>query len=105
MRALQASCPIAICMQPLITAYEFDLEALRSETQIAKRTLAGKELEDIGDVLMELAPLKLAFPPVVKLLQISMTMCVSTAKFERSFSALIMKRIKSYLFDRLCDYV
>lgn len=68
---------------------------------IAKRTPAGKKLEDIGDVLMELAPLKLAFPAVVKLLQFSMTMCVSTAKFERSFSALIMKRIKSYLFNHL----
>lgn len=67
----------------------------------SKCTLAGKKLEDIGDVRMELAPLKLAFPAVVKLLQFSMTMCVSTAKFERSFSALIMKRIKSYLFDRL----
>jgi len=44
---------------------------------------------------MELAPLKLAFPTVVKLLQIAMTVCVSTAKCERSFSAL--KRIKTYL--------
>ena len=56
-------------------------------------TEVGKKLEDICDVLMELTPLK--FPTLVKLLQISMMICVSTAKCERSFSAL--KRIKTYL--------
>ena len=107
MRALQACCPTSSNfldishLQALITAYNLDLEVLRSETQVAKRTLAGKDLEDIGDVLMELEPLKLAFPAVVKLLQISMTICVSTAKCERSFSAL--KRIKSYLRSSMSE--
>ena len=81
MQALQTCCPTSCHffdinhLQPLITTYNLDLEALRSETQVAKRTLAGKELEDISDVIMELAPLKLAFPTLVKLLQISMTIC------------------------------
>lgn len=101
MRALQACYPTSrnfldtTHLNPLIVTYDLDLEALIMETQVAKRTLARKELEDISDVLMELAPLKLAFPTVVKLLQIAMTVCVSTAKCERSFSAL--KRIKTYL--------
>ena len=81
MRALQACCPTSrnfldtSHLQPLITTYNLDREALNLETQVAKRTLARKELEDISDVLMELAPLKLAFPTAVKLLQIAMTIC------------------------------
>ena len=90
MRALQACCPSShnffntSHLQPLIITYGLDGEALSSETQVAKRTLVGKDLEDISDVLIELTPLKLAFPNVVKLLQIAMTMCVSTAKCERT---------------------
>ena len=37
----------------------------------------------------------------MKLLQISMTICVSTAKCERSFSAL--KRIKTYLRSSMSE--
>ena len=62
---------------------------------IAKRTLKDKKLDDISDVLLELIPLKEAFPCLLELLQIAMTISVSTAKCERSFSTL--KRIKSYL--------
>ena len=86
MQALQACCPTShnffntSHLQPLVITYELDGEALKSETQVAKQTLAGKHLEHISDVLIELTPLKLAFPNVVKLLQIAMTICVSTAK-------------------------
>ena len=45
--------------------------------------------------------MKLAFPNVVKLLQIAMTICVSTAKCERTFSSL--KRIKSYLRSTMSE--
>ena len=102
MRALQACCPASdhfldnSHLHPLLPTCILDLEALRSETQVAKRTLAGKKIEDISDVFSELAPLKLAFPSLVKLLKISMTICVSTVKCEWSFSAL--KRI----FNLLC---
>ena len=44
---------------------------------------------------MELSPLKNAFPILVKLLKISLSISVSTAECERCFSAL--KRIKTYL--------
>ena len=107
MRALQACCPTShnffntSHLQPLIITYGLDGEALSSETQVAKRTLVGKDLEDISDVLIELTPLKLAFPNVVKLLQVAMTICVSTAKCERTFSFL--KRIKSYLRSTMSE--
>ena len=39
--------------------------------------------------------MKEAFPTLLRLIQIALTICVSTASCERSFSAL--KRIKTYL--------
>ena len=55
----------------------------------------GKKLDEIIDVLRELSPLRAAFPLLVKLIQIALTIAVSTAHYERSSSAL--KHIKSYL--------
>ena len=52
-------------------------------------------MNSINDVLREVYPLKLAFPTLLKLLQIALTIAVSTAECERSFSAL--KRIKTFL--------
>ena len=47
------------------------------------------------DVYRHLLPLQAAFPTLVKLYQIALTLAVSTAQCERTFSAL--KRIKTYL--------
>ena len=55
----------------------------------------GKDLNEVIDVLRELSPLRTAFSVLVKSIQIALTIAVSTAHCERSFSAL--KRIKSYL--------
>ena len=52
-------------------------------------------MHSIADVLLELSSLRIAFPLLTKLLQIALTIVVSTAHCERSFSAL--KRIKIYL--------
>ena len=49
----------------------------------------------VNDVLQEVCLLKEAFPTLVKLLQIALTIAVSTSQCERSFSAL--KRIKTFL--------
>ena len=62
---------------------------------IAKRTLAGKKLDDISEVFLALKPLQVAFPETLKLLQLVLTIPVSTAKCERTFSTL--KRTKTYL--------
>ena len=47
------------------------------------------------DVYSHLLPLQSAFPTLIKLVRITLTVAVSTAQCERSFSAL--KRIKTYL--------
>ena len=58
-------------------------------------TLAKKTMESISDVFKDLHPLKEAFSTLLRLLQIALTICVSSASCQRSFSAL--KRIKTYL--------
>ena len=45
--------------------------------------------------------LKEAFPELMKLVRIAMTIAVNTAHCERSFSAL--KRIKTYLRSTMCE--
>ena len=104
MKAVQSCSPSAAeflemdKLLPLVESYNFiDKDLLAMECVLAKRTLADKqqELKTINDVLAAVVPLKTAFPNLVKLLQLSLTIAVSTAECERSFSAL--KRIKSYL--------
>ena len=58
-------------------------------------TLSEKELDEIIEVLCELSPFRAAFPLLVKLTQIALTIAVSTAHCEQSFLAL--KQIKCYL--------
>ena len=58
------------------------------ECVIAKRTLKDKEINSINDVLLEIIPLQQVFSVLTKLLQIALTVVVSTAECERSFSCL-----------------
>ena len=101
MRAIRACSPQsqdfleAAQLQPLIDCYNLDCESLKMESNLARRTLAKKTMESTADVFRELSPLKEAFPTLFRLLQIALTICVSSASCERSFSAL--KRIKTYL--------
>ena len=112
MRAIQACNPQSkyflspSVLKPLAEMYNLDIEVVEMEAKLAKRTLEQKELECTSDAFLSLIPLKAAFPLLTKLLRIAMTIAVSTAHCERSFSAL--KRIKSYLRstmgeDRLAD--
>ena len=79
-----------------------DKESIYKEAKLAKKTLEKKEdLEHISDVFKALIPLKDAFPELVKLVRIAMTIAVNTAHCERSFSAL--KRIKTYLRSTMCE--
>ena len=71
------------------------------ECRLAKQTLQNKEMQSINDVLQQVYLLKAAFPNLVKLLQISLTIAVSTAECERSFSAL--KRIKTFLRSTMSE--
>ena len=82
-------------LKPLASVYNLDYNCLSMEVILAKKTLANYELKKVNDFFLELLPLKNAFPTLLKLVQISMTIAVTTAHCERSFSAL--KRIKTYL--------
>ena len=80
---------------PLADSYVLDKSALPMECSLSKHTLYGKNLNPLIDVFHELTPLRTASPVLLKSIQIALTIAVSTAHCECSFSAL--KRIKSYL--------
>ena len=62
---------------------------------MAKHTLVGKSSSSIYEVFVELAPYRAAFPNLIKVLQIILTIAVTSASCERTFSSL--KRIKTWL--------
>ena len=73
MKSLQACCPTSdnfLNIDHLETTYDLKLEVIGAEIKVAKCTLLKKELEDITDVLIELVPLKEAFPELLHLLQL-----------------------------------
>ena len=70
-------------------------DRVENECLLAKPVLNEKEVETVLDVFTHLLPLQAAFPTIVKLFQIAMTLVVSTAQCEKSFSTL--RRIKTHL--------
>ena len=68
---------------------------LITECRLATRTFSTKELESVSSVYTDLLQLQAVFPTLKKLFQIALTLVVSTAHCERSFSALA--RIKTHL--------
>ena len=95
MKSIQACSPLSshfldiTQLQQLISSYELDYDRLVHELPLAKRTLDRKDhLEDISDVLLEIKSLEAAFPVLLHLLQLALTLPVSTAKCERTFSSL-----------------
>ena len=71
-------------LTPLADSYGLDKTNLAMECTLAKHTLNGKDLDGVIKVLCELSPLKTAFPLLVKLIQIALTIAVGTAHCERS---------------------
>ena len=107
MKAVQACSPSSSHflqpkhLLPLAESYGLDMNLLSTECSLAKNTLKAKDCDSISEVLLEISSLKEAFPTLLKLLQIALTIAVSTAQCERSFSAL--KRIKSYLRSTMSE--
>ena len=99
MKSVQACSPKssnfldATSLQPLIEHYNIENTSLPVELLQAKSVLITKEVTTIAGAIQELLPLRVAFPKLTKLLQISLTLAVSTAQCERCFSSL--KRIKT----------
>lgn len=60
--------------------------------------LKNKPLDSFID---QLIPLHIAFPNLLKQLQIALTLSVSSAAYERTFSSL--KRVKTYLRSTMSD--
>ena len=86
---------------PAVAVYQLNKDSLFMECVIAKHTLKDKDITTITDVLSEIVPLLEAFPALVKLLQIALTIVVSTAEHERSFSTF--KRTKTYLRSTMSE--
>ena len=107
MHSISSLCPIRphffnpLSLKPLANMYDLDYDLLFMESTLATHTLVNTEMETLNDVFHELWPLKSAFPTLVKAIQIALTICVSTAECERSFSSL--KRIKSYLRSTMTE--
>ena len=87
---------------PLAELYScLNKDYLMMECLLAKRTVRNKKMDSISDVLREVYLLKAAFPILVKLLQIALTIAVSTAECEQSFSAV--RRIKTFLRSTMSE--
>ena len=72
----------------MVTLYKLNKESLTIECIIMKRTLRNKEIYTINDVPSDVLLLREAFPELLKLLQISLTIAVNSTECERSFSCL-----------------
>ncbi|XP_068114995.1 zinc finger MYM-type protein 1-like [Hyperolius riggenbachi] len=89
---------------PMALHYGSDTQDLSAELHAAKRLLERKSIEDltnIHDLFTFLTPYKDAFFELHKLILIALTLPVTSAGCERSFSKL--KTIKTYLRNRMAN--
>ena len=82
-------------MEPLVEHYHLNREMVSFQAEAAARFLQKKEVKSLCEVVNHLLPVKEAFIDLLKVLQITLTLGVSTASCERSFSCL--KRLKTHL--------
>ena len=84
-------------LHPFLQHYDIDVSEVQIEVMTAKRLLQNSKskLEFLHHVYNELVPVKACFPRLLQSLKIAMTIGVSSASAERSFSSL--RRIKTYL--------
>ena len=109
MKSLQACHPSSsnflkpILLNPLASLYKLSTDLLATECVLAKRTLQEhkEDINSVIDVYRQIEPLQAAFPTLKNVLKISLTLAVSTAECERSFSAL--KRVKTYLWTTMTE--
>ena len=91
-------------MKPLVEAYSYagiDCKQLQSQCLVAKNMfvshLPGTSCRDVCKALFDM---KAAFPDLLRFAQLCLTLPLSSACAERSFSA--MKRVKTYLRTTMC---
>ena len=90
-------------LAPLALSYGLNLSDLRAECQSAKRLIArkSKSLNHLQDLSNFIYPYREPFFELYKIIQIAMTLPVTSAACERSFSRLRM--IKTYLRNSMAD--
>jgi len=94
-------------MESLATAYSYvgiDVDKLRSQAIVAKNMfLAMANLPDTPHAILQtINDMQCAFPDLVIFMKLALTIPVSSANAERSFSA--MRRVKSYLRSTMSDH-
>ena len=91
MRAIQSCNPQASSfldpqkLLPIVNAYDLSKDMLAEECPMAKCILISKSISSVYEVFVELAPLRNTFPTLLKLLQIVLTVAVSSVSCERTF--------------------
>ena len=82
-------------ISPLAESYKLDLGVLSSQVEVAKHLLKQRNLETLEDCLKFLASQEGVFQEVSKLYKLPLTIPVTSASAERSFS--VLRREKTYL--------
>ena len=90
-------------LKPLADVYNLTAsQTLESELEVARRLFIDKEkFTKTNYVFLRLYQLRDAFPTLSNLVKIAMTIAISTASCQRSFSAL--KQIKTYIRSTMRD--
>ena len=82
-------------VKPLAQESGIDLSKLAPQLEVAKNLLRSKGVETMEGVMKELLTLQHGFPEVYHLIMVALTIPVTSASAERSFS--VLKRIKTYM--------
>ena len=107
LNAISALCPRSSnflhtdSIKPFATQMDVDFPSLCNEIHVLKPMLKEKQLENIVELYIELLPLKQAFPKVMSLLLVALTIPVSSTTCERTFSK--MKLIKTKTRNSMSD--
>ena len=107
MKAVQACSPKSknfldfYTLKPLVNHYKLDEEDICPELSQTRKLARNHNLSSIPDVIELLQPLKATFPALLQLLPTVLTLSVTSATCERSFSSLW--RIKMYLRSTMGD--
>lgn len=87
-------------LKPLADECNVDQSILEPQLSVAKNVIKGRNnVETLEDVYELIASMSSAFPQLCSLLRAALTIPVSSASAERSFSSL--KRIKTYLRSKM----
>ena len=88
-------------LKPLANHFNFDSVVLFNELTVVKPMLAKKLLITLIDLYQELYPFREAFPTLISLIEIAITIPVSSTTCERTFSK--MKLIKTSIRNSMTD--